>query len=118
QLTAAGARAVSDLALLLPARAAPGVDQQTLFSEIGRVLQDQGTQRHVFDVLSEQGVVSYRSIHAGGMQVGLGDGSVRSVSNSVSQIMRRFLDSMTSALQLGVNDEDWHNLPGLLPVAQ
>jgi hypothetical protein len=32
--------------------------------------------------------------------------------------MRRFLDSMTSALQLGVNDEDWHNLPGFLPVVQ
>ena len=52
------------------------------------------------------------------MQVGLGDGSVRNVSDSVSQIMRRFLDSMTSALQLGVNDEDWHNLPGFLPVVQ
>jgi hypothetical protein len=118
ELTAAGARAVSDLALLLPARAASGVDQHTLFSEVGRFLQDQGTQRQVFDLLSEQGVVSYRSIHAGGMLVGLGDGSVRNVSGSVSQIMRRFLDSMTSALQLGVNDEDWHNLPGFLPVVQ
>ena len=118
ELTAAGARAVSDLALLLPARAASGVDQQTLLLEVGRFLQDQGSQRQVFDLLSEQGVVSYRSIHAGGMLVGLGDGSVRNVSGSVSQIMRRFLDSMTSALQLGVNDEDWHNLPGFLPVVQ
>ena len=32
--------------------------------------------------------------------------------------MRRFLDSMTSALQLGVNDEDWQNLPGFLPAVQ
>ena len=117
-LTAAGARAVSDLVLLLPARAASGVDQHTLFSEVGPFLQDQGTQRQVFDLLSEQGVVSYRSIHAGTMQVALGDGSVRNVSSSVSQIMSRFLDSMTSALQLGVNDEDWHNLPGFLPAVQ
>ena len=48
ELAAAGARAVSDLALLLPARAASGVDQHTLFSEVGRFLQDQGTQRQVF----------------------------------------------------------------------
>ena len=118
ELTAAGARAISDLALLLPARAASGVDQQTLFSEVGRFLQDSGTQRQVFDLLSEQGVVSYRSIHTGGMQVGLGDGSVRNVSHSVSQIMNRFLGSMTSALQLGVNDEDWRNLPGFPPAVQ
>jgi prepilin-type N-terminal cleavage/methylation domain-containing protein len=118
ELAAAGARAISDLALLLPARAASGLDQYTLFSEVGPFLQDQGTQRHVFDLLSEQGVVSYRSIHSGGMQVGLGDGSVRNVSDSVSQIMRRFLDSMTSALQLGVNDEDWRNLPGFVPSVQ
>jgi hypothetical protein len=114
ELAAAGARAVSDLALLLPARAASGVDQHTLFSEVGRFLQDQGTHRQVFDLLSEQGVVSYRSIHSGGMLFVFGDGSVRNVSVSVSQIMRRFLDSMTSALQLGVNDEDWHHLPGFL----
>jgi hypothetical protein len=87
-----------------------------LFSEIGPFLQDQGTQRHVFGLLSEGGVVSYRSIHTGGMLAGLGDGSVR--SHAVSQIMRRFLDSMTSALQLGVNDEDWQSLPGFLPVVQ
>jgi prepilin-type N-terminal cleavage/methylation domain-containing protein len=118
ELAAAGARAVSDLALLLPARAASGVDQHALFSEAGRFLQDQNTQRQVFDLLSEQGVVSYRSIHAGGMQVGLGDGSVRTVSSSVSQIMKRFLDSMASAVQLGVNDEDWRNLPGFLPAVQ
>jgi prepilin-type N-terminal cleavage/methylation domain-containing protein len=117
-LTAAGARALSDLALLLPARAASGVDQHTLFSEVGRFLQDQGTQRQVFDLLSEQGVVSYRSIHTSGMQVALGDGSVRNVSASVSQIMKRFLDSMTAALQLGVNDEDWRNLPGFSPAVQ
>ena len=118
ELAAAGARAVSDLALLLPARAASGVDQHTLFSEAGRFLQDQNTQRQVFDLLSEQGLVSYRSIHTGGMQVGLGDGSVRTVSASVSQIMKRFLDSMTAAVQLGVNDEDWRNLPGFLPAVQ
>jgi hypothetical protein len=72
----------------------------------------------VFDLLSEQGVVSYRSIHSGGMLAGLGDGSVRNVSDSVSQVMKRFLDSMSSALQLGVNDEDWQNLPGFSPVVR
>ncbi len=118
ELAATGARAVSDLALLLPARAASGVDQHTLFSEVGPFLQDPDTQRQVFDLLSQQAVVSYRSVHTGVMQVGLGDGSVRNVSYSINQIMRRFLDSMTSALQLGVNDEDWHNLPGFLPAVQ
>jgi prepilin-type N-terminal cleavage/methylation domain-containing protein len=118
ELAAAGARAISDLALLLPARAASGVDQLALFSETGRFLQDQGTQRQVFDLLADQGVVSYRSIHAGAMQVGLGDGSVRSVGTSVSQIMTRFVNSMTSAAQLGVNDEDWRSLPGFVPAVQ
>ena len=118
ELAAAGARAISDLALLLPARAASGVDQQALFSEAGPFLQDPGTQRQVFDLLSEQGVVSYRSIHSGGVQWLMGDGSVRNVSSSVSQIMSRFLDSMSSALQLGVNDEDWRNLPGFVPAMQ
>ena len=118
ELAAAGARAISDLALLLPARAASGVDQQTLFAEVGPFLQDPATQRQVFDLLSEQGVVSYRSIHSGGMLVGMGDGSVRNVSGSVNEIMRRFLDSMSSALQLGVNDEDWQHLPGFLPTVQ
>ena len=92
EVAASGARAISDLALLLPARAASGVDQHTLFSEVGGFLHDQGTQLQVFDLLSEQGVVSYRSIHSGVVQAALGDGSVRYVSVSVSQIMRRFLD--------------------------
>jgi hypothetical protein len=118
ELAAAGARAISDLALLLPARAASGGDQQALFSEAGPFIEDPATQRQVVELLSEQGVVSYRSIHTGTLQAVMGDGSVRTVSTSVNQIVKRFLDSMTSALQLGVNDEDWRNLPGFLPAVQ
>jgi prepilin-type N-terminal cleavage/methylation domain-containing protein/prepilin-type processing-associated H-X9-DG protein len=112
-LAAAGARAIADIGLLLPARAATaaGIDQQDLFRELGRFLQDEATQRQVFGILSERGAVTFRSVHTGGINIAMGDGSVR-------QIMTRFLDSMNAALQLGVHDEDWRSLPGILPTVQ
>jgi prepilin-type N-terminal cleavage/methylation domain-containing protein/prepilin-type processing-associated H-X9-DG protein len=117
-LAAAGARAISDIALLLPARAASGIDQQNLFIELPGFLRDEATQRQVFDILSEDGVVSFRSVHAGGMNFAMGDGSVRFVSDSVSQIVGRFFTSMETALQLGAHDEDWQSLPGFVPAVQ
>jgi type II secretory pathway pseudopilin PulG len=107
-LLVAGATAFAELAALLPMKDPGGNDRHNLFLQVRGVLDDEATQRQVFEALSEEGRVSYRSVHTGVIQVALGDGSVR-------QIAERFLLAMRSALQLGANDEDWMGLPGLPP---
>jgi type II secretory pathway pseudopilin PulG len=52
------------------------------------------------------GRVSFASLHASGMQVALGDGSVRSVG-------RGMLERIWRAMELGVHGEQWEKLPGV-----
>jgi prepilin-type N-terminal cleavage/methylation domain-containing protein/prepilin-type processing-associated H-X9-DG protein len=53
----------------------------------------------------DEGTFTFRSIHAGGMNLAMGDGSVRF-------IMARISTNFTQAMQLGGNNEDWTSLPG------
>lgn len=110
-LLIAGARAFSDIGLLLPASDPGGLDLLNFYRHVGPWLEQESAQRQVFDIVAERGQVSFRSVHAGGILVALGDGSVRT-------IMERFLADTKTALQLGAYDEDWMNLPGLLPAVQ
>jgi prepilin-type N-terminal cleavage/methylation domain-containing protein len=109
-LLIAGMTGFDALAALLPLKAADGNDRQALFQQVRRHLDEPTTQQQVFDLLSEEGQVTYRSVHTGVIQFALGDGSVR-------QIAERFLLGMRTALRLGAYDEDWLNLPGLPPAS-
>jgi prepilin-type N-terminal cleavage/methylation domain-containing protein len=109
-LLIAGTTAFSDLAALLPLKDPGGNDRHNLFLQVRGFLDDEATQQQIFDVLSEEGHVSYRSVHTGVIQVSLADGSVRMVAE-------RFLLAMRNALQLGAYDEDWMSLPGVPPAS-
>jgi prepilin-type N-terminal cleavage/methylation domain-containing protein len=51
------------------------------------------------------GTFTFRSVHAGGMNVALGDGSVRFIVATVTT-------NIAQAMQLGGRNEDWMQLPG------
>jgi prepilin-type processing-associated H-X9-DG protein len=53
-----------------------------------------------------QGAFSAASFHAGGVNFGMGDGSVR-------MIMANLATEVVQAMRLGVNGEDWHAIPAV-----
>lgn len=101
----AGARAFSDLFLLIP----PG-DRLSLFAEVRAHLARADTQVMVFDALGEGGEISPASIDRR-LTLACGDGSVHPIACQV-------WSSARLAFKFGAYDEDWLSLPGYQAAVQ
>jgi prepilin-type N-terminal cleavage/methylation domain-containing protein/prepilin-type processing-associated H-X9-DG protein len=100
---AAGAVAVEEL-LSLPQTA---LEQERLTQQVAGSANDPLSVQQAFDSLKgTDGKVSFASIHSGGINALLMDGSVRSIrSGGVVKVF--------DAMQLGVYGERWQTLPGI-----
>lgn len=100
----AGARAFSDLLLLIP----PG-DRLPLFAEVRAHLARAETQVMVFDLLGEGGEISLASIDRK---------LTLACDGSVHPIACRVWSSAWLAFKFGAYDEDWLRLPGFQATVQ
>ena len=99
----AAAEAASSLAGLLPY-----IEQENVYPLLLPFLRHPDAQvRSVLGGLTGPGGdLSFASLHTGGANFSFADGSVRS-------IFRTFTAKLVWAMELGVNGEDWMNLPGV-----
>jgi prepilin-type N-terminal cleavage/methylation domain-containing protein len=104
EVLVAGARAFSDLFLLVPPS-----DRLSLFAEVRAHLARAETQVMVFDALGEGGEISPASI----------DRRLRlACDGSVHPIACRVWNSAWLSFKFGAYDEDWLNLPGFRATVQ
>jgi len=97
------AEAISALTHLLPFTEQDEVRRATL----GFLAQPDPEVATVLRTLAgDDGTFSFRSYHAGGANILLGDGSVRFVTASLAQ-------NIVSAMQLGAYNESWMEHPGV-----
>ena len=94
----------------------PYIEQENLYRQVRQYVNDPGVISSSIRALQgPDGKVSFASIdnsfHTGGINVGLGDGSVRFISYSI-------WEGIKSDLQLGAYGEDWRSLPGVAPSVQ
>lgn len=101
-LLVAATRALSDLVGLLPAG-----HRATAFAELRAQMDDPAVQTRALDALGGGAEVSLASVH---LQLAC-DGSVHPVAC-------RFWKDVQMALRLGVYDEDWLALPGMMLTPQ
>jgi len=94
-------RSVNSLVQLLPY-----VEQDNLFKQVRQYSSTSAAaQDAAMQLKDSSGKITFRSVH-GGMNVLMGDGSVRIIKSSLS-------DSIVQAFQLGANKEKWDLLPGI-----
>jgi prepilin-type N-terminal cleavage/methylation domain-containing protein/prepilin-type processing-associated H-X9-DG protein len=102
----AGAETAARLRALLPA-----VADDVIAYETARFLRTpDATVEAMVRGFSDTGGFSFRSFHSGGVNVGLGDGSVR--------LFAKFTDDVLAAMQVGANGERWTELPGISPIVE
>jgi len=86
----------------------PYVEQDNVYERILPFLES--PDRQAWAVLGTlagtDGKVSMATVHSGGVNFAFGDGSVRA-------IFRNFTENVERALELGVNGENWMQLPGV-----
>ena len=100
---AAGAAIVSDL-LAMPPTAA---ERNALAAKVaGSVQEPLALQDAINAFKGADGTVSFRSLHTGGVNVSMADGSVRFLRDSIGFHIQ-------NAMQLGVYGEKWEALPGV-----
>lgn len=100
---AAGAAVVADL-LALPESAK---DREVLTSGVARAANSSSALADAFETFKgTDGKVSLRSVHSGGVNVLMSDGSVRFIRQSIDNHIKH-------ALQLGVYGEKWEAVPGV-----
>jgi prepilin-type N-terminal cleavage/methylation domain-containing protein/prepilin-type processing-associated H-X9-DG protein len=106
-MLSAGAGAAARLRALLPE-----VDDEVVALETALSLRrpDAGVESMVRELSDARGF-SLRSFHSGGMNIALGDGSVRG-------IFAAFTDDVLVAMQAGANGERWTDVPGVSPIVE
>jgi prepilin-type N-terminal cleavage/methylation domain-containing protein/prepilin-type processing-associated H-X9-DG protein len=98
-----GAEAISALTHLLPLAEQAEVRRSTS----GFLAQPAAEVWTMLRALAgDDGLFSFRSFHSGGVNIGLGDGSVRFVAD-------RLVLNIASSMQLGAYNESWLELPGV-----
>lgn len=98
-----GAEAISALTHLLPFAEQAEVRRSTL----GALAQPDPEVATILRTLAgDDGTFSFRSYHAGGANFLFGDGSVRTISRSLTE-------NIKEAMQLGAYNENWLELPGV-----
>ena len=104
-LMASGARAITSLTMLLPA-----VDQQNVYKQTAPYLQsgDAGVDAALRTMAEADGSFSLNSIHTGGANFSMGDGSVRFIVN-------QFTDDAFRAMHVGEGHENWTKIGGYQP---
>lgn len=102
---ACGARAITSLTLLLPY-----VEQDNVYRSTVPFLQsaNPSVDSALRTFADKDGSFSFKSIHAGGANFAMMDGSVRSV-------METFTAEIFTAMQLGAGRENWEKLVGYHP---
>jgi type II secretory pathway pseudopilin PulG len=103
QLRRVGAEAITQLTALLPFLEQESAVRVTL--EFLRREQNRDVESALAG-LAQDGSFSPASFHAGGIELAIGDGSVRAV-------FRQFVKDATNVLQFGANNEVWMELPGV-----
>lgn len=110
KVMSAGARAVSQLTLLLPF-----VEQGALFPMtvpfLRDVAHDDDTVRGLLGSLSGVGGFSPASLYDGAQNFEFGDGSVR-------EVFQGFVQEVFAAMHLGANGENWRLLPAVQVAAE
>ena len=103
RLRRAAAESIGSLVFLLPY-----VEQDNLYKSLPTFLQrpDPQVQNVLRSLSNTDGTFSFASFHSGGMNIALGDGSVR-------DIFRNFTENVGRALELGVYGENWMKLTGV-----
>ena len=106
-LLSAGAEASARLRALLPE-----VDDEVIAYETALSLRtaDPSVDSMVRSLSDARGF-SLRSFHSGGVNLMMGDGSVRAV-------FAEFTGDVLAALQVGANGERWSDLPGVSPIVE
>jgi len=101
-LLSQGAQAIHWLTVMMPL-----ADQRSVFpATIPAVQQPDSAVPHTLAGFAENGQFSLRSFAGGGIQVALGDGSVRFVVDG-------FIQGVLDAAQVGANGENWRELPSV-----
>jgi len=94
-------RSINSIVQLLPY-----VEQDNLFKQARQYTSTSAAaQDAAMQLKDASGKITFRSVH-GGINVMMGDGSVRIINSSLS-------DSIVQAFQLGANKEKWELLPGI-----
>ncbi len=105
RVLSAGAHATNQLTALLPF-----VEQDNLFrATLPYLAHPDPTVSSVLGTLTDGRAFSFRSFHTGGVNIALGDGSVRDV-------FQGFVHDVLAAMQVGANNERWRELPGVSPI--
>jgi prepilin-type N-terminal cleavage/methylation domain-containing protein/prepilin-type processing-associated H-X9-DG protein len=90
----------------------PGTDQDIVPTETALFMRRPDTSvGDAIAALSDARGFSLRSFHSGGINIALGDGSVRTLFNG-------FTSSVLTAMQVGANGERWTDLPGVSPIVE
>lgn len=90
----------------------PYIEQDNVYSQVLPFLRrpDNQVGAALQNFTDRSGQFSFASLHSGGVNFSFGDGSVRG-------LVRNFAHSVASAMQLGANNEQWQQLPGV-PVGE
>ena len=101
-ILAEGAQGIHWLTVMLPL-----ADQRAVLpATLPAIQQPDSSVPQVLAGFAEDGQFSFRSLHTGGVNVLLGDGSVRFVVSSV-------VTGILNAAQVGANGENWKELPAV-----
>jgi prepilin-type N-terminal cleavage/methylation domain-containing protein len=105
RVLSAGAHAANQLTALLPF-----IEQENAYrATVPYLSKPDPTVESALGTLVDSRGFSFRSFHTGGVNFVLGDGSVRPV-------VARFVKDVFAAMQVGVNNERWAELPGVSPL--